>query len=518
MDDIVMAGWKRLLHKTNGQWTEIVPRYNLQHVRGTSADDIYAVGDNGLVMHWDGREWTEYDLGESLWLGAVWPDPAGYAYITGQAGLLLRFENGEVTKLSDISPVGFAKVWSTGPANIAVAGVGLGYDVDIYQWDGQEWTTSSTKFSEIKALWGTAPDALYVLTKYNDVQFWDGLAWTNLNCPNRYPSRLSDFWGFGRDDLWVVHRAPETAGSMADILHWDGSSWTIAHSITDEPREGITSIWGTSAADLWIAGEKTVRHWDGAAWMVMSDFCQANDRRIRGDGPGGVFLLSHPRYGSPAYAQVHRWSGSDWELITQAVGASVNDLAPVSPGAVVISGPFRSLAHWDGGVWRSCGHEVPGDVLSLSAAGGDNVLALTAEGLYRWDQEFGPQPSVTLELASVNVQPGEAFWVKGAVNNPTGLMLPRIATFTVLEAAGSYYFWPSWTTSAPDVPGDCLIREYQPGRTDFDPVPDFTWPDGAGSLDGLHFYALLTNISRTAPLGDLVEVEWRYGPAAGGAR
>jgi pyruvate/2-oxoglutarate dehydrogenase complex dihydrolipoamide acyltransferase (E2) component len=44
----------------------------LNRVRGTAADDVWAVGDGGTILHWDGIEWSEQASGTPNDLDGVW--------------------------------------------------------------------------------------------------------------------------------------------------------------------------------------------------------------------------------------------------------------------------------------------------------------------------------------------------------------------------------------------------------------------------------------------------------------
>lgn len=44
----------------------------LQEVWGSSASDVFAVGDNGTVLHYDGHDWSPMDSGTTANLLAIW--------------------------------------------------------------------------------------------------------------------------------------------------------------------------------------------------------------------------------------------------------------------------------------------------------------------------------------------------------------------------------------------------------------------------------------------------------------
>ncbi len=68
---------------------------------------------------------------------------------------------------------------------------------------------------------------------------------------------LSDIWGTNEADLWI-------SGGLSTVLHFDGTDW-----VDRSPTSGVDlrAIDGVNTNDVWVVGEAGVAvHWDGAAW------------------------------------------------------------------------------------------------------------------------------------------------------------------------------------------------------------------------------------------------------------
>jgi hypothetical protein len=112
-------------------------------VWGSGADDVYVVGQPGLIYHWDGTEWERQDSGTERTLTDVWGDGAGTVYVTGHGGLILRSTGGG---------------WSS---------MNSGTDRDLYSIGRYQNTIMATGFKgTVRQLnggsWGQGPDEVYV--------------------------------------------------------------------------------------------------------------------------------------------------------------------------------------------------------------------------------------------------------------------------------------------------------------------------------------------------------------------
>jgi len=69
-------------------------RGKLNGVWGTSATNVFAVGDDGIILHYDGKLWTPMDSGTTANLYAVWGYSSNSVYVVGSYGTIL-FHDGK---------------------------------------------------------------------------------------------------------------------------------------------------------------------------------------------------------------------------------------------------------------------------------------------------------------------------------------------------------------------------------------------------------------------------------------
>lgn len=105
------------------------------------------------------------------------------------------------------------------------------------------------------AIWGTARDDVWIGSA-GTFHHFDGSRWSRVPSPTT--ACVRGIWGSSRSDVWAVTSAvcpsysQDVSRNGAEILHWDGSSWTSVVSRSDIT---LTAIGGSGPADLWAVGE-----------------------------------------------------------------------------------------------------------------------------------------------------------------------------------------------------------------------------------------------------------------------
>lgn len=110
---------------SKGTWTIIQEpeRRAFYGVSGTGPNDIWAVGEKGTVLHWNGTEWEDLspEVGEyGIW--AVWAPNASNVFIVGNSGLAMvrrsgtweELPTGTNKNLYAVGGTGLSDVWAGG--------------------------------------------------------------------------------------------------------------------------------------------------------------------------------------------------------------------------------------------------------------------------------------------------------------------------------------------------------------------------------------------------------------------
>ena len=226
----------------------------------TSANDIWAIGsllsDDGellsyLFEHWDGKAWTATSV------------VSGDAFLFGASA----------DATNDVWAVGF-----NGPENDNSRTLAL-------HWNGASWRQVATPnvgsgANQLNGVLALAPDNVWAVgfstsepppqedATLTLIEHFDGTSWTVVPSPNVGPAnnfqsnRLFGLTANSADDIWAFGSYFASDGSghqMTLLLHWDGTSWTIAPSpnphlkglfLSDLLFAGVVP----SPGDVWIFG------------------------------------------------------------------------------------------------------------------------------------------------------------------------------------------------------------------------------------------------------------------------
>jgi hypothetical protein len=161
-------------------------------------------------------------------------------------------------------------------------------------------------------------------------------------------------WSGGPDDAWAITSTRIDAGTSAGrstppaVLHWNGSTWTIAWRGDDGDRDSLASIWGIPSGGVWAAGIRgdgdhaLVVQWNGSTW---SETGLPTDRAVQlwGSGATDLWLVGGDQ------PPLH-WDGAAWSPVGEA-RADIWSVWGSASNDVWFLGDFGGAVHWNGSEW-----------------------------------------------------------------------------------------------------------------------------------------------------------------------
>jgi hypothetical protein len=172
---------------------------------------------------------------------------------------------------------------------------------------------------------------------------WDGTNWKRVATPNvgEGTNKLNAVLALAPNDVWAVGFStpvapPKQAATLTLIEHFDGASWTVVPSPKVGPNSvnqsnRLLGLTANSANDIWAFGSNfaadgsghqmtLLLHWDGTSWTVASSPSPTKDGFPCDllwagvvSSPGDVWLLGSAHAGSLA---MHMTTAADSSLIS----------------------------------------------------------------------------------------------------------------------------------------------------------------------------------------------------------
>jgi len=229
----------------------------LKAIGGSAPDDLWVVGDHGTVLHYDGHAFTQLASNEDETLldvrstgrrGEVW-----LVGVTPQSALLKHYRDVSLGETRDIEDA--ASLWRLAvvtPQSIWAVGTDRRSKGFVLRGDGQQFERVPFEGGSLRAVFGTSPDAVWVAAYDGGLHRWDGQRWASL--PVVQDTHWLGMWGAGPRDIWVV-------GLDGRAFRWNGDGWARINMPT---REVLWAVAGSAQDDVWFVGGSGTRlRWDG---------------------------------------------------------------------------------------------------------------------------------------------------------------------------------------------------------------------------------------------------------------
>jgi hypothetical protein len=328
-------------------------------VWGGAPDDMWAVGDSGLVLHYDGATWTRVPGLTDANIHGIHGTSTSRVVAVGSQGTLLRFD-GATWSDTALTAFDLFDVWAGGSGEV----VCVGFAGTVARFDGSDWQVGGIGIAnQLGGVWGSAGSDVYATGIGPDLLHFDGAQWDTVDTGAALA--LTDVWGTGASDVFAV-------GAQGTIVRYNGAIWS------DMSVGGFSNffqaVWGASSTDVFAVGLNGVAwHYDGA-WSPMSAPFSRKLFAVFGAAGGDVFAVG---LGGAILLR----EGDAWR---PAEGGVAVDLAEVWAGPsggssrIWAAGDFGSLLAYDGAQWASvwslASRLTDGKLASIHGASASNVI------------------------------------------------------------------------------------------------------------------------------------------------
>lgn len=384
------SGWRangaEMVRIAEGKETVVVSglRDWPQSVFAVSADESWAVGDHGFIVHCMISQCRTVDSPTSGNLRSIKFVSADEGWAVGDA--ILHYKDGKWQEVEQLGRTILRDIQMVGNSGVAVGDSGT-----ILQYDGQWWQkVASPTRQQLHSISLTAADEGWAVGTQGTLLHLNGGQWqvvtgpTNLSLFDVQMLSPSEGWAVGRggiilhykDGSWGYELAPVATDILSihmvttnegwavggAILHYQNGRWSIVESLTDATLTGVQML---SADEGWAVGyyhmvstgstfeypKPLLRHYKDGSW---SEVESPVSELINGHETGNIFMLSRTEGWAAANALLHYKEGM-WSKVANEGNY------PSSPGftSVWLHSAAEGWAVGDGmifryadGVWR----------------------------------------------------------------------------------------------------------------------------------------------------------------------
>jgi hypothetical protein len=258
-----------IIHSTgDGNWSEqtIVapdggtasfpaPAY-VNGIWGT-AEEGYAVGDLGIVLHSSGGVWVTGDSGTSVSLKGISGTGPNDIYAVGAAGTILHSSDGSTWTAQDSgTTVSLFRIWGSGPSDVYA--VGQNGTILHSKGDGSWTREASNTTNDIHGIWGSSPSNVYALGLQQVLRSTGDRTWTQEAAFTGI--YFYSLWGSGPADInigsWYTEKGPTYSGIYRSVGDGQWVSQLVQATASDPNSSYFWGIWGSGPGDVYAVGDR----------------------------------------------------------------------------------------------------------------------------------------------------------------------------------------------------------------------------------------------------------------------
>lgn len=364
--------WQYDTSKAGFQWKQLGTIVNTTSLTGiyvASPTALFASSPTGLIQRWDGTKGNAIDTGvrDVTSFSALHGTSANDVWAVGRRGAIVHYDGTTATgSRSNLFSGDFIGAWGTDTRNVQF----LTNKNTVVRYDGATYTESAPLVTGAGAqalvLAGTSANDMWlgglVAGKAAILRSTNGGAFTQVPLEANFlmfASVVDHIFPLSPTNAWA-------AGNPSyNLVHWDGTSWvTDVSYITDSP---IVGVWASGANDVWVASQAKIHRYNGSAWSMVPTV-NGNLYSLHGSSATDVWAGD--------IRSVWRYNGTSWTKVT-VTGSTGNivKIRALSSTDVWLSDSTGALFHWDGATFKriDIGTRDSGIGMSIWAADPKNV-------------------------------------------------------------------------------------------------------------------------------------------------
>lgn len=222
-----------------------LPFANTIHGLWGEREDLWAVGNGGLIAHYDGNGWTKLSSPTKEDLQSVWGPTKSELWAVGARGTILRLTGGVWEQQASPVQSALYDIWGSGAADIWA----VGSSGTLLHFDGGSWSASTEGSDDLRGVWGTSAQDVWAVGANGALLHWKGSGWASSSGDT--DRTIFGIWARSSQEVWAT-----AAGGS--VLRYDGKSWSkkdLDTGVTFRAAGGLPAA-GTGV-EVWIVGDRS---------------------------------------------------------------------------------------------------------------------------------------------------------------------------------------------------------------------------------------------------------------------
>jgi hypothetical protein len=408
-------------------------------------DNVWAVGEGGTILHWNGADWKKLDSGTPENIYAVWGTGEEEALAAGFNGLLIRCGIDGCTREGEPGTFGWEAIydmWGTGNDNLWF----VGYDAFTCHWTGSECIEHEPpcggSYPQLMGVRGDASGTVWVVGSCDYVLRHEAGVWYQESLGEHRIGPLYDLhipaqgsaWAVGINgvlvtrtgDHWIsgsnmhsrnyraiggAYRSSYTiVGEQGIVLNHVNGQWWFEESGT---RESLNGIWFDPQGVAYVVGDRgVVLMKNGSEWQALSSGSSSNLTAIWGTGTDCIWAVG-------TGGVVLKYAGGGWLPEPSPATGDLHSIHGLNESNIWAVGVDGATMHFDGAEWLHVSTGTTKDLMDVITLDVDEAWAVgEGDTVMRWDNGFWqevpiPDLNAIVCLTSVWGESASDIWVVG---------------------------------------------------------------------------------------------------------
>ena len=261
-----------ILHYDGSVWAPMTSgtTETLYGIWGSSGSDVFAVGNSGTILHYDGSVWASMTSGTAKELNGIWGSSGSDVFAVGGSGTILHYDGSVWSPMTSGTTQTLRGIWGSSGSDVFAVG-----GTTILHYSGpplSTWSSSSIPTGcqqvhtgpivylcpSVNAIWGSSPTDVFAVGDYENINHFNGITWSDQGYFNPWGpwNWLYGIWGSSGNNVFAVG-----GGAINNVYRYDGSVWS---PMTSGTLTQLNGIWGSSGSDVFAVGRNgTILHYDG---------------------------------------------------------------------------------------------------------------------------------------------------------------------------------------------------------------------------------------------------------------